>query len=591
MNLLRKYISAAEVCLLSFFRRAPKRGRRVLCAVCAAVVLLAAMPLSVPATADTEPDLLSMSLELTPNEGDPDITITLNGMMPENAAAEATDVTADMEDPADDTSVLAAYDISIYDGEGAFQPAEGYPIRVEISAPAILNSESISIIHLADDGTNEKIEHFTVEDGKVGFYATGFSIYEIVEINGGNTGGDLAKTVAELTDTEGADFGFNLYYDHSSPNYFTSDVNNNGALVETSNDAVASTWYFEESGNYLKMYTYVNGVKKYLHTKSGNTIELSATAADLLEITLTPTGPNSFYIKKKGDNRWLQHSGSGSGIRYYTDNKNATNSSIFIKHASPEGIDITALELLTQQPYGLFHYSEGSTVGNALMAAGDTHSLVKLVLTAEGNHRILYVDENNEINQWQFTYDPDENTFTVSVNTPSGTQYLCADSSGISTTNDPANATDFTVHVSSDHHIQLAANGYYVTYQPRAQDEGGSRFSVTTNANDSFTWLNLLDRATLEDDDLITFSADRVSVSLYMYVSGTKTSCAMISMRSTATAPSIRATPRAARSCGWAMIPVRSNGSLPNIWMRSRNSRTTTMNCIILTPRNISRLS
>ena len=512
MNLLRKYISAAEVCLLSFFRRAPKRGRRVLCAVSAAVVLLAATPLSVPATADTEPDLLSMSLELTPNEGDPDVTITLNGMMPENAAAEATDVTADMEDPADDTSVLAAYDISIYDGEGAFQPAEGYPIRVEISAPAILNSESISVIHIADDGTTEKIDHFTVEDGKVGFYATGFSIYEIVEINPGYAGGDQVTTVAELTDQDGATFGFNLYYG-SPANYFTSAVNENNALVESTDAVQASVWFFEQEGNYLKLYTRVNGVKKYLHTKSGNEIELSETAADLLELTVYESSPRSFYIKKSNANRWLQHSGSGEGIRYYTNKNNAVNSRIYIRYASPEGMDIDVLEKLTEKPYGLFHYADGSTVGNALMAQGDTHSLVKLVLTAEGNHRILYVDENNEIDQWQFTYDPSDEKLIISVNTSSGTQYLCADSTGISTTSDPASASKFNAQVSSDHRIQLESNGYYVTYLPRAQDEGGSCFSVTTDSTDSFTWLYLLDRASLEDNDLITFSADRLSVS------------------------------------------------------------------------------
>ena len=512
MNLLRKYISAAVLCLLSFIERTLNFSKRALCVVCAVAVMFSTMPLAASAAADAESDLLERSFELTPNDAAPDVTITLNGMMPENAAAEATDVTADMEDPADDTSVLAAYDISIYDGEGAFQPAEGYPIRVEISAPAILNSESISIIHIADDGTSEYVEHFTVEDGKVSFYATGFSIYEIVEIDPGNAGGDLAKTIAELTGAEGLETGFNLYYG-DPPMYFTSETNANNALIETASLSQAAVWRFEQSGNSLKLYTEVNGVRKYLHTKSGNEIELSETAADLLELTVYESSPRSFYIKKSNANRWLQHSGSGAGIRYYTSNTNATNSRIYIRYASPEGMDVDALEKLTEKPYGLFHYADGSTVGNALMAQGDTHSLVKLVLTAEGNNRILYVDENNEIDQWQFTYDPSDEKLTISVNTPSGTQYLCVDGSGISTTTDPASASKFNAHIASDHRIQLESNGYYITYLPRAQDEGGSCFSVTTNSSDSFTWLYLLERASLEDSDLITFSADRLSVS------------------------------------------------------------------------------
>ena len=54
---------------------------------------------------------------------------------------------------------------------------------------------------------------------------------------------------------------------------------------------------------------------------------------------------------------------------------------------------------LDGKSYGIFHYAEGSTVGNAFMAEGDTHSLVKMVLTAGNKNRVLYVDENNEIDQ------------------------------------------------------------------------------------------------------------------------------------------------------------------------------------------------
>ena len=198
MNLLRKSVSAAVVCLLSFFRNIPRRFRRVMCAVFAAVLLVSIMPLSISAADDPAPELLERSLELTPHKAEPDVTITLNGMMPKNADAKATDVTDDMEEPEDDSAVLAAYDISINDGAEEFQPAEGQPIHVEISDPAICNCNSISIIHITDDGTGEQVEHFTVEDGKVSFYATGFSIYEIVEVSGGSAT-YTAQTVEELT--------------------------------------------------------------------------------------------------------------------------------------------------------------------------------------------------------------------------------------------------------------------------------------------------------------------------------------------------------------------------------------------------------
>ena len=68
MKLFRKSFSAAEVCLLSFLRRAPAVGKRVLCAVCAAAVTFSVMPLAVTA-ADVEsspPQLLERSLGKSP---------------------------------------------------------------------------------------------------------------------------------------------------------------------------------------------------------------------------------------------------------------------------------------------------------------------------------------------------------------------------------------------------------------------------------------------------------------------------------------------------------------------------------------------
>lgn len=515
--------SVAGSCLRSLIIRLHRCSRHTLlaalCIVCALALSLPSLILS--ATAMTGFNTLSnKSIELNLNTEESEAKVTLNGMMPHNAVATVTDVTSDYPDsaksadgPAGTSSVIAAYDITITDGGKEYQPGEKAPIYVEIAHPKINSEAETQLWHIMDNGTREEIKDYTIENGKLSFYATGFSIYEIVEISNGGLGGELAKTVAEFTEPDGASFGFNLYYNNDDRKYFTSAVNNKNALVEDTSIAQAATWFFEKDGDYLKLYTHVNGVKKYLHTKKDNEIELSETAADLLDISPSTSAPRSYFFKKVGVDKWLQHSNGGGGIRYYTDNNNALNSKIFVMHASPEGIDLDALDILTQKPYGLLHYSDGTTVGNALMATGDTHSLIKLVLTAEGNNRILYVDENDEIDQWQFNYDSSDEMFTISVNTPSGTQYLCADSSGVSTTGDPASASKFTVSVSSEHRVQLKSNDYYVTFQPRAQDQGGSCFSVTTDASDPFTWLYLLDRASMDNGDYITFSADRVSAS------------------------------------------------------------------------------
>ena len=491
---------------------------RIFCIVCALTILLSSFPLSVFAVTGSD-GLRNQSIELN-LDTEPDATVKLNGIMPHNAVATVTDVTGDYAadfDVLEPSSVIAAYDITITHGDKEYQPDEKKPIHVEIAHPGISGNTETKLVHIKDDGTREEIEDFTVENGKLSFYATGFSIYEIVEINSGGATGEIVTDLDELTDPAYDEFGFILYYipqgNNTPPTYFTSTVNGAGALVETTDETQAAVWHFEKSGDSYNLYTYVNNNQKvYLRNKTGVEVELSASNPDPLDLTRTDQSPFGFYFKNHNANKWLQHSGSGGGIRYYKNNDNKDNSKIYIKHYSTGGLDVSALQKLVEKPYGLFHYSDGSTVGNALMAEGDTHSLVRLVITAEGRNRVLYVDEDNEIDQWQFNYDANSDMFTISVQTSSGTEYLCADSNGVSTTDDPASAGLFHVSISEDHRVQLESNGYYVNYEPRAQDQGGSRFSVTRNPAEGFTWLNLLDRASL-DSDMITFSADRVSVS------------------------------------------------------------------------------
>ncbi len=506
MNTLKKIYSAAVVCLLSFKKR--KNLQLFLCIICILSLLIPGFSLTV--TALTGNGMLSnKSIEMNLNTEEADSKVTLNGMMPHNAVATVTDVTEDYADEGglfDKTSVIAAYDITITHGGTEYQPGEKTPIYVEIAHPKISGGTETKLLHIKDDGTREEIEDFEIEDGKLSFYATGFSIYEIVEISGGSAT-DKAQTVDELTSERAQNSGFYLYYG-SPPNFFTAELNKNNALVETTDRFAAATWFFEESGGKLKLYTYVDNQKMYLHNKGGNNVELSANAADILDISPTDSSTASFYIQQNGQNKWLQHSGSGSGIRYWTDNNNTTNSRIFIEYTIPV-TDQSVVNQLDGKTYGIFHYAEGSTVGNAFMAESETHSLVKMVLTAGNKNRVLYVDENDEIDQWMFEYDETKGGFVIST----GGKYLNVGENGISITESSDDASVFLIEAGRQNSVRLKAGNYYLTYEPRTEQNGGGVFNVTTNASDPFVWLNLLDRASLNDEEYITFTADRISVS------------------------------------------------------------------------------
>lgn len=112
-------------------------------------------------------------------------TISIQGMLPQGATAAAYPITADI----DGQTVLAAYDITVYNGDGTvFQPAEGHPVKVTISSSALqTGNEAIGVYH-ADSvdvdgqpqdgyeavGTAERDDAATVS-----FYASHFSPYAL----------------------------------------------------------------------------------------------------------------------------------------------------------------------------------------------------------------------------------------------------------------------------------------------------------------------------------------------------------------------------------------------------------------------------
>ena len=137
-------------------------------------------------------------------------SVLLNGLVPKNASATATDVTEEYTDfipsrsveqgEADETSIeqgetvgaengeaahtIAAYDISITNDGEEYQP-EDKPIEVTIKdeaiQAAIAAGKTLSLWHVLDDGSKERIPDFTISGDTVTFSASGFSVYVLTE--------------------------------------------------------------------------------------------------------------------------------------------------------------------------------------------------------------------------------------------------------------------------------------------------------------------------------------------------------------------------------------------------------------------------
>lgn len=195
-------------------------------------------------------ELCHQSFELYPDENEEEKSVTLYGMMPEGASAEAIDVSGKYpeaddvsEETSDDADVVVAYNITISNGELEYQPDESCPVRVEIADPGITAEGVTEVWHIMDDGTREKITDFTVTDGKVGFFALGFSVYAIVNAPEPYVAGTGLDPLTSLEDLNGrrAAKGLHLSVIRNGANqFFKNTLNTNSCLIETTSPGSAA---------------------------------------------------------------------------------------------------------------------------------------------------------------------------------------------------------------------------------------------------------------------------------------------------------------------------------------------------------------
>ena len=128
--------------------------------------------------------------------------VIVEGMMPEGTKGTAHEVTQDYAKPETlmvgldkesaraveagtlEVAPLAAYDITLEADGKQYQPDEDHPLTVTVTNSAIDDAvaagKNVQVWHIADDGTVEVIEDFTIADDSIMFKASGFSTYLLV---------------------------------------------------------------------------------------------------------------------------------------------------------------------------------------------------------------------------------------------------------------------------------------------------------------------------------------------------------------------------------------------------------------------------
>ncbi len=419
-------------------------------------------------------------------------------------------------------SVLFArfFDISLVENGEKIQPAEGSSIDVRIELTDKDDSEeaaaSTQVVHFADDAETGDIVDVEVDGTAVSFAAESFSAYAIVE--GPEPVSAPVDTLVTSLDELQSGTPYYLSYGSGQVSYCTNAVNSKNAFIEGT-VADASEWYFEKyedpdnPGGYdYYIYTYRDGVKKYIHQKgSGNEIELSDQKT-LFELSETDAA-NKYYFKIKGADRWFQHSGSGSGMRFYTANTDVTNSRIIITKAAA----LQDRYDLDGKTFGLMSWNDNAS-GKAMMAASETSGENELdakaltVMMNSDEDKLYASNDEKDLTMWTFESVIDD-IYYLRAEVDGTTKYLKITNGGLSLSETKDPDCRITVVPGSGKNkgkICLKSGNTTLTYLP-ADAGHSSAFGIGGSAGSE--WLYLVERSELPGDYFMTHTATKASVS------------------------------------------------------------------------------
>jgi len=429
------------------------------------------------------------------------------------------------EDTADGSrTVLGAFDITIRDEDDAeFQPGEGDPILVSITLPAIGEAaergSEILVYHIENDGTETEVGDVTVQGSTVSFPASGFSVYEIVAAPAPFTPG-TAQTVQDLTElSERYNNSDGFFLSYNGNHYITSVLNTaNGVFVEKTRVTDASRWYLEAvSGQADKYYifTKINGAVQYIYNTDGNFVGLTTDGSQATAFEFScPTGTTAlFLIKKAGENKWLQHSNGGGGIRFYTDANNAANTRMTITYASSVSVPNDYYQL-DGKTFSIAYHEE-SVKGAGLTSqssASNKLDAVELLVRPDvlNSNGELLIAQDSDLTDWTFAcIEGAQYYITTRIG---GTAYYLTLGNNISLKETPTADSVITVESGTDEY----AGKYKFSGPAKALTLSGGKATggfVSASGDSAYSWLNLVTKSVfLDDDDFVVYSAEKVDL-------------------------------------------------------------------------------
>ena len=427
------------------------------------------------------------------------------------------------------------FDITILGAEEEkLQPAEGTTVAVSVQ---LLDREvadtAAQVVHFGEEET--EILTNTVEGDTVAFEASSFSVYAIVDAPkkaepfGWNNVTDLTM-IKELGEDQGLVIGHtNGYY---ATNHLETNVGNNASRTgitktEKSDTPLmvegAAAYYFEEAvlsedGKTLttKIYCYDNDDNKQYVMQSGNSLSFvpGPNVATVFKIAKMNETDAKKGFRIEGQNGYCWNMQGGAGGKAFAAFNNLTDVNAQFNFWAFEGIEGEDPFGLNGQSFGLI-YEDNTVFSKALMADSVENGLAAKgvpTLDLEERSKIRYITKDSDITEWTFEW-VEKNRYRIMTTVDGEKKYLTIGTDGnVSLESTPGERAlvEIPYEAQTDKgQYRFMVGTYNVNWN--SNDENGY-FTATKSLSNGVRF-SLAEKTTLSNDDLLIYSANKVSVS------------------------------------------------------------------------------
>ena len=413
-----------------------------------------------------------------------------------------------------------------------YQPADGAKVQVHIQLEAAPQCE-LSVVHFAEEAPPEVLSN-TVNGDTLQFETTGFSVYAIVDAPESNNT-NFGDVETEATGLDGSGFYLGagkservLYWMRTG----TVRTSNAGVVINrtVANDpTLAEMYYFQRvPGDQEQYYLYYKddqGGFHYVKLTGETNAEFVSSAANATAFSIESCGsdgPNRFYLSfKQGGTTYylnLRKGDSGQGF----------SGSTFGKPQKDKGSMFYLCKYFTSEndPYGL----DGKTTGIILMKNSTDYSVIELTNTAlddtaltakehplNGNpldpdQALIYAD--GDLSQWTFESIGGKEYY-LKTTVDGQTKYLRLTETGAMLVDTPDNNCKITATVGTGSNAGKYRFSCTESGTSLALNNGGTAngFGATTSTGSANAWFKLADLSVLQEDDLVSYVAKKVSIS------------------------------------------------------------------------------